>query len=75
MTHLGWNSTLESITAGVPMVTWPLSNEQFYNEKLVTDILKVGVGVGVQEWSDWMEGKKFLVTRKYSKGSDSADGW
>ncbi|XWS68060.1 hypothetical protein CRYUN_Cryun04dG0058000 [Craigia yunnanensis] len=64
MTHLGWNSTLESITAGVPMVTWPLSNEQFYNEKLVTEILRVGVAVGVQEWSDWMEVKKFLVTKE-----------
>ncbi|XWS68061.1 hypothetical protein CRYUN_Cryun04dG0058100 [Craigia yunnanensis] len=64
MTHCGWNSTLESITAGVPMVTWPLSNEQFYNEKLVTEILRVGVAVGAQEWSDWMEEKKFLVTKE-----------
>ncbi|XWS68062.1 hypothetical protein CRYUN_Cryun04dG0058200 [Craigia yunnanensis] len=64
MTHCGWNSTLESITAGVPMVTWPLSNEQFYNEKLVTEILRVGVAVGAQEWCRWMEVKKFLVTKE-----------
>ncbi|XP_022762349.1 scopoletin glucosyltransferase-like [Durio zibethinus] len=64
MTHCGWNSTMESITAGVPMVTWPLSNEQFYNEKLVTLILKVGIGVGAQEWSDWMVEKKLLVTKE-----------
>ncbi|XP_022762351.1 scopoletin glucosyltransferase-like [Durio zibethinus] len=64
MTHCGWNSTLESITAGVPMVTWPLSNEQFYNEKLVTEILRVGIGVGAQEWSRWMEKRKFLVTKE-----------
>ncbi|GMI83677.1 UDP-glucosyl transferase 73B3 [Hibiscus trionum] len=64
MTHCGWNSTLESITAGVPMVTWPLSNEQFINEKLVTDILRVGVGVGAQEWCRWMEGRKLLVTEE-----------
>ncbi|KAL4320106.1 hypothetical protein GQ457_18G016320 [Hibiscus cannabinus] len=64
MTHCGWNSTLESITAGVPMVTWPLSNEQFINEKLVTDILRVGVGVGAQEWCRWMESRKLLVTRE-----------
>ncbi|PKI33539.1 scopoletin glucosyltransferase-like [Punica granatum] len=26
----------EGVTAGVPLVTWPVSAEQFYNEKLVT---------------------------------------
>ncbi|KAF9675878.1 hypothetical protein SADUNF_Sadunf09G0079200 [Salix dunnii] len=51
MTHCGWNSTLEGVTAGVPMVTWPLGAEQFYNEALITDVLKIGIGVGSQEWS------------------------
>ncbi|PRQ23009.1 putative flavonol 3-O-glucosyltransferase [Rosa chinensis] len=32
------------------MVTWPLAAEQFYNEKLVTQLLKIGVGVGAQKW-------------------------
>ncbi|GLT98169.1 hypothetical protein SLE2022_156870 [Rubroshorea leprosula] len=32
------------------MVTWPLESEQFYNEKLVNEIVKIGVGVGVKEW-------------------------
>ena len=32
------------------MVTWPLSAEQFYNEKLVTQVLKIGVDVGVRQW-------------------------
>ena len=50
VTHCGWNSTLEGVTAGVPMVTWPLSVEQFYNEKLVTRVLKIGVDVGVRQW-------------------------
>ncbi|XP_010905295.1 probable UDP-glucosyl transferase 73B6 [Elaeis guineensis] len=50
LTHCGWNSALEGIAAGVPMVTWPVSAEQFYNEKLVTEILGVGVGVGIQQW-------------------------
>nr|BAF75893.1 tetrahydroxychalcone glucosyltransferase [Dianthus caryophyllus] len=51
MTHCGWNSTLEGITAGVPMITWPHAAEQFYNEKLVTEILKSGVSVGAKIWS------------------------
>ncbi|KNA20577.1 hypothetical protein SOVF_051180 [Spinacia oleracea] len=51
VTHCGWNSTLEGISAGVPMVTWPIFAEQFYNEKLVTQILKTGVPVGAKKWS------------------------
>ena len=50
VSHCGWNSTLESVCAGVPMVTWPVSAEQFYNEKLVTQILRIGVEVGAKKW-------------------------
>ncbi|KAH0463992.1 hypothetical protein IEQ34_006778 [Dendrobium chrysotoxum] len=46
VTHCGWNSSLEGICAGLPMVTWPLFAEQFYNEKLLVEVLKVGVEVG-----------------------------
>ncbi|GLU09216.1 hypothetical protein SLE2022_260890 [Rubroshorea leprosula] len=49
VTHCGWNSALEGVCAGVPMVTWPFSGEQFYNEKLVTQVLEIGVAVGVQK--------------------------
>ncbi|KAK1558997.1 hypothetical protein Q3G72_009284 [Acer saccharum] len=49
VTHCNWNSTLEGVTAGLPMVTWPVSVEQPFNEKLVTKVLKIGVSVGVQE--------------------------
>ncbi|KAK3144210.1 hypothetical protein QOZ80_4AG0310100 [Eleusine coracana subsp. coracana] len=47
MTHCGWGSTLEGVAAGVPMATWPLFAEQFINEKLVVDLLGIGVPVGV----------------------------
>ncbi|XP_021714530.1 scopoletin glucosyltransferase-like [Chenopodium quinoa] len=50
VTHCGWNSTLEAISAGVPMVTWPLFAEQFYNEKLVNNVLKIGAPVGAKKW-------------------------
>ncbi|EOY08014.1 UDP-Glycosyltransferase superfamily protein, putative [Theobroma cacao] len=49
LTHCGWNSTLEGICAGVPMITWPLFAEQFYNEKLIVQVLDIGVGVGTQQ--------------------------
>nr|UXY92008.1 UDP-glycosyltransferase UGT10 [Glycyrrhiza glabra] len=51
VTHCGWNSTVEAVSAGVPMVTWPVHGEQFYNEKLVTQVRGIGVEVGAEEWS------------------------
>ncbi|KAL3843907.1 hypothetical protein ACJIZ3_001310 [Penstemon smallii] len=50
VTHCGWNSTLEGVCAGVPMVTWPVFAEQFFNEKLVTEVLRIGVSVGNKKW-------------------------
>jgi len=31
LTHSGWNSTIESITSGVPMICWPFFAEQHTN--------------------------------------------
>ncbi|TKY59062.1 Abscisate beta-glucosyltransferase [Spatholobus suberectus] len=64
MTHCGWNSTLEGVSAGVPMITWPLSAEQFSNEKLITEVLKIGVQVGSREWVSWNAEWKALVGRQ-----------
>ncbi|WOG97599.1 hypothetical protein DCAR_0416940 [Daucus carota subsp. sativus] len=44
LTHCGWNSVLESIAAGVPMLTWPMMADQFYDADLL-DELKVGTRV------------------------------
>ncbi|XP_021741876.1 anthocyanin 3'-O-beta-glucosyltransferase-like [Chenopodium quinoa] len=63
MTHCGWNSSVESLTAGLPVVAWPLSAEQFYHRKLFIDVLKIGVGVGNMKWSSMIDGTDELVKR------------
>ncbi|KQJ83453.1 hypothetical protein BRADI_5g15060v3 [Brachypodium distachyon] len=37
MSHCGWNSILESLCRGVPLVGWPLGAEQFFNAMLVVE--------------------------------------
>ncbi|XP_065019751.1 UDP-glycosyltransferase 88B1-like [Musa acuminata AAA Group] len=43
VTHCGWNSVLEAITAGVPMIGWPLYAEQGINRVLLVEQMRVAV--------------------------------
>jgi hydroquinone glucosyltransferase len=43
VTHCGWNSVLEAICEGVPMVTWPLYAEQRLNKFILVDEMKVAL--------------------------------
>ncbi|XP_020692738.2 7-deoxyloganetic acid glucosyltransferase-like, partial [Dendrobium catenatum] len=43
ITHSGWNSTLESVAAGVPMVCWLWAWNQLVNSRLVGEVWKVGL--------------------------------
>ncbi|KAI3468412.1 hypothetical protein Pfo_025075 [Paulownia fortunei] len=43
ITHCGWNSTLEALSSGVPMVAVPQWSDQSTNAKFVADVWKMGV--------------------------------
>ncbi|XP_051113185.1 UDP-glycosyltransferase 87A2-like [Andrographis paniculata] len=45
-THCGWNSTVEAMYAGVPMIAFPLSADQPTNRKLIVEDWKIG-------WNAW----------------------
>jgi UDP:flavonoid glycosyltransferase YjiC (YdhE family) len=42
-THNGWNSTIESISEGVPMLCWPHVGDQKVNARLVSHLWRVGI--------------------------------
>ncbi|XP_020178723.1 UDP-glucosyltransferase UGT13248 [Aegilops tauschii subsp. strangulata] len=43
VTHCGWNSTTEALSAGVPMVAVPHWSDQPTNAKYIEDVWRVGV--------------------------------
>ncbi|KAK0588594.1 hypothetical protein LWI29_003011 [Acer saccharum] len=43
VTHCGWNSTLEALSFGIPMVAMPQSHDQSTNAKYIMDVWKMGL--------------------------------
>ncbi|KAF9611975.1 hypothetical protein IFM89_037258, partial [Coptis chinensis] len=80
MSHCGWNSTMESLSMGVPIAAWPMHSDQPKNALLVTEVLKVGVLV--RDWarraelisSDTIESsiRKLMVSEEGSKMRERA---
>ncbi|XVF37905.1 hypothetical protein REPUB_Repub20aG0051600 [Reevesia pubescens] len=66
MSHCGWNSTIESLVSGVPMVTLPQLTDQGTNAKLVEDLWKIGVRVTRNEIKRCLE----LVMGNGERGED-----
>lgn len=44
LSHCGWNSTLESVCHGVPMIAWPLYAEQHMNAVILVE----GIGIALR---------------------------
>lgn len=49
VTHCGWNSVLEAVCAGVPMVAWPLYAEQRINRVLLVEEMKLALSMNESE--------------------------
>ncbi|PWA85051.1 UDP-glucuronosyl/UDP-glucosyltransferase [Artemisia annua] len=60
MSHCGWNSTLESLKHGVPMIGWPMYAEQRMNATILSK--EVGVAVKMPVVGD--DGETVIVRRE-----------
>ncbi|CAN6892853.1 unnamed protein product [Brassica oleracea var. botrytis] len=49
VTHCGWNSILEAVCAGVPMVAWPLYAEQRFNRAVIVEEIKIAISMNKTE--------------------------
>ncbi|KAJ9701770.1 hypothetical protein PVL29_006933 [Vitis rotundifolia] len=49
LTHCGWNSTLEALSLGVPMIAMPQFLDETTNARFVEDVWRVGVRVKADE--------------------------
>ncbi|KAL2939404.1 UDP-glycosyltransferase 73B1 [Bienertia sinuspersici] len=61
------------VVAGVPMVTWPFHAEQFYNEKLITDVLKIGIQVGAKKLVPRTGNHKIFISNKDIEGDEKGN--
>ncbi|RCV22535.1 hypothetical protein SETIT_4G228200v2 [Setaria italica] len=52
VSHCGWNSVMESLAAGKPLLAWPMIAEQHLNARHVANILGVGVRIAVKAGAD-----------------------
>ncbi|KAG2321001.1 hypothetical protein Bca52824_014214 [Brassica carinata] len=77
LTHNGWNSTLESISAGVPMVCWPFFAEQQTNAKFCCDEWGVGMEIGEDVKREEIEAvvRELMDGEKGKKLREKAEEW
>ncbi|XP_027337656.1 UDP-glycosyltransferase 74F2-like [Abrus precatorius] len=61
VTHCGWNSTLEALSLGVPLVAIPHEADQSTNAKHIVDVWKMGIKAPVDEKNVSREALKHCI--------------
>ncbi|OEL30394.1 UDP-glycosyltransferase 82A1 [Dichanthelium oligosanthes] len=56
LTHCGWNSTLEAVRHGVPLLCYPVSGDQFINCAYMTGPWGIGLRLGAELRRDDVRG-------------------
>ncbi|XP_028767662.1 UDP-glycosyltransferase 88F5-like [Neltuma alba] len=74
VTHCGWNSVLEAVVAGVPMIAWPLYAEQHMNRNLLVEDMKMAMGLEHRDGDGFVKGdnleKKVRELMESEKGRE-----
>ncbi|ERN20305.1 UDP-glycosyltransferase 74E1 [Amborella trichopoda] len=73
VTHCGWNSTLEAISQGVPMVAVPQWSDQPTNAKFISDVWKMGIRVEVDDKKMVQRGELERCIREIMDGEKGAE--
>ncbi|XVE80839.1 hypothetical protein DITRI_Ditri15bG0012700 [Diplodiscus trichospermus] len=73
LTHCGWNSTMEALSLGVPMVAMPQWTDQMTNAKFVADIWKMGVRVKADKEGIVCKGEIESCVRQVIEGERSRE--
>lgn len=68
LSHCGWNSTLESISEGVPMLCRPCFSDQLVNARYLTHVWKVGLELERVERKSIEKAVRMLMVGKQGKG-------
>lgn len=52
LSHCGWNSSLETVCAGVPMLAWPKCAEQHMNRRFLVDMARVAIELKANPYTE-----------------------